>query len=358
MKNSFDIPLALSYDDVLLVPQYSNIKSRLDVDLSTQITPHVKLEIPIISINMSDVTGVEMAVALGKMGGLGFLPRFVSPEEQAEMVSLVKKQGVYAAAALGCRPGYLDRAELLVKAGADILTIDVAHGHMSQSIDATRELKQRYGESVDIISGVVGTEAGADALFEAGADSVRVGVGPGTICITRIVTGSGVPQITAIMEAAKAARKWKRTILCDGGTKNSGDIVKGLAAGASAVVMGSQLAGTDEAPGELVTKNGIKYKTYNASTSLTEKKNHMKINGEGLEKHYTKQIEGVESLVPYKGSLTGVIEPMLSNIRSGFSYSGARNVTQLWDKSQFVRVTSLGKIENGAHDVMVLANGS
>jgi IMP dehydrogenase len=356
VANLDNIPLALSYDDVLLVPQYSEIKSRLDVDLSTQITPHVKLGIPLISINMSDVTGVEMAVELAKLGGLGFLPRFVSAQEQARMVSEVKKANVYAAAALGVREGFLERAEMLANAGVDILTIDVAHGHMSVAIEATRQLKLKFGKTVDIISGVVGTEKGADALFEAGADSVRVGVGPGTICITRIVTGSGVPQITAVMEAAKAAKKHKKTILCDGGTKNSGDIVKGLAAGAAAVVMGSQFAGCDEAPGEIVIKDGIRYKAYNASTSLTEKKNHLKINGNGLEKHYTKQIEGVESLVPHKGSLKSVVELLISNVRSGFSYSGAKNVNDLWEKSQFVRVTTLGRAESKAHDVMVLVN--
>lgn len=356
MRNLNNIPLALSYDDVLLVPQYSEIKSRQDVDLTTQITPHVKLSLPIISINMSDVTGVEMAIALGKLGGLGFLPRFVSAQDQAKMVSEVKKAGVFAAAALGCKEGFLERAEMLVNAGVDILTIDVAHGHMKQSLEATKQLKRMYGKSVDIISGVIGTENGANDLFAAGADSVRVGVGPGTICITRIVTGAGVPQITAVLEASKAARKWKRTILCDGGTKNSGDIVKGLAAGASAVAIGSQLAGTDEAPGEIVNKNGIKYKKYNASTSLTEKKNHLKTNSKELESHYTKQIEGVESLVAYKGPLSSMLEPMVANIKSGFSYSGAQNITQLWKKSEFVRVTSLGRTESGAHDVMVLAN--
>lgn len=357
-KKVFDIPIALSYDDVLLVPQYSEVKSRLDVDLSTQITPHVKLNVPLISINMSDVTGVEMAVTLGKLGGLGFLPRFVQPEDQADMVAEVKKSGVYAAAALGTRNGYLERAEMLVNAGVDILTIDVAHGHMLQTLEATKTLKEKFGKKVDIISGVIGTEKGADDLFRYGADSVRVGVGPGTICITRIVTGSGVPQITAVMDAARAARKWKRTILCDGGTKNSGDIVKGLAAGGSAVVMGSQFAGCDEAPGEVVIKDGIRYKAYNASTSLTEKKNHLKVNGHGLEKHYTKQIEGVESLVPHKGSVVNVVESLLANVRSGFSYSGAKNLQELWKNSQFVRLTTLGRAESKAHDVMVLVNES
>jgi IMP dehydrogenase len=346
-------PLALSYDDVLLVPQYSEIKSRDDIDLSTQITPHVKLKLPLISINMTDVTGIEMAITLGKLGGLGLLPRFVSAEEEADMVAQVKKANVFSAAAVGCREGYLDRAEKLTKAGADILTLDVAHGHMLQALEATAELKRRFGKTVDIISGVVGTEDGAEDLYKFGADSVRVGVGPGTICTTRIVTGSGVPQITALINAAKAARKWKKTILCDGGTNNSGDIVKGLAAGASAVVIGSQFAGTDEAPGKKIEKSGCFFKIYNASTSLTEKKNHLKTEGEKLAKNYTKQIEGVESIVKYTGSLSGVLESLVANIRSGLSYSGAKNIPKFWKRAKFIRITPLGKSENGIHNVIL-----
>lgn len=352
MQNYENIPLGLSYDDVLLIPQYSKIKSRSDVNLSTQITPRVKLKIPLISINMTDVTGVKMAIALGKLGGLGFLPRFFSPEKQADMVMQIKKSSVYVGAAIGCRQGYLDRAEKLVKAGADILTLDVAHAHMLQALEATAELKRRFGKSVDIISGVIGTKEGANDLFKNGADSVRVGVGPGTICITRVVTGSGVPQITALTDAAHAARKWNRTILCDGGTKNSGDIVKGLAAGASAVIIGSQFAGTDEAPGKMVIINDKKFKIYNASTSPVEKKNHKKINGNGLGKNYAKQIEGVESLVPYKGLLKKVVEMMSANVRSGLSYSGAKNIPELWKRARFIQITSMGQRESGAHDVI------
>ena len=346
------IPLGLSYDDVLLIPRRSNISSRTDIDLSTQITPRVRLKIPLISINMTDVTGVEMAIAMAKAGGLGLLPRFITAEEEADMVNKVKKAGVLSAAAVGCRNGALSRAEMLVKAGVDILTLDVAHAHMERALEVTRELKQKFGSSVDIISGVVATKEGAEDLFRAGADSVRVGVGPGTICITRLVTGVGVPQITAVGWAADAARRWKRTVLCDGGAKNSGDIVKALAAGASAVVAGSLYAGTDEAPGEKIEKDGKTYKVYNASTSLTEKKNHIKHMGEVLPPNYSKQIEGTESIVPYKGPVSGVIENLTSGIRSGLSYCGAKNIPEFWKKAKFIQVTSNGVKENGVHDVI------
>lgn len=346
------IDLALSYDDVLLVPQYSEVSSRSQVDLSTQITPRVKLKIPLVSINMTDVTGVEMAVTLGRLGGLGFVPRFYTAEEQAEMVAQVKKAGISVAAAIGIKEGYLDRAEKLANAGVDLLTIDVAHGHLRRTLDVTSELKRRFGSKVDIVSGVIATYQGAEDLFRAGADSVRVGVGPGTICTTRIATGVGVPQITAVLDSARAARKYKKTILCDGGTKNSGDIVKGLAAGASAVVIGSQFAGTDEAPGKLVIQNDTKYKSYNASTSLAEKEKHVK-HLKDLSKDYTKHIEGVESFVPYKGPVSDIVAIMEANIRSGLSYSGARNIAELWAKAQFVRVSPMGSKENGAHDVAI-----
>ena len=225
---------------------------------------------------------------------------------------------------------------------------------MEKAIETTRELKRKFGKQADIVSGVIGTKEGAADLFRAGADSVRVGVGPGTICITRIVTGVGVPQITAVMEASEVARKFKKTVLCDGGTKNAGDMVKGLAAGASAVISGSQFAGTDEAPGKVVEKDGEKYKSYNASTSLTEKKNHLKKIGNGLSKNYSKQVEGVESIVPYKGPVADVVDNLVSGIRSGLSYCGARSVPELWKKARFIQITQMGMRESNAHDVTLV----
>jgi IMP dehydrogenase len=349
---STNISFGFSYDDVLLVPQYSEIDSRSDVDLSTRITPRVKLSVPIISINMTDVTGVEMAIELGKLGGMGFLPRFETPENQANMVSKVNKAGVVVGAAIGCREGYLKRAEMLANAGVDILTLDVAHGGMHQAINATSQLKERFGCKIDIVSGVIGTYESACDLFKAGADSVRVGVGPGTICITRIQTGVGVPQITAVMEASRAAKKYNKTAICDGGTKNSGDMVKGLAAGAAAIITGSQFAGHDEAPGKTVVINGERFKTYNASTSPAEKNNHTK-KLSGLGDNYTKHIEGIESLVPYKGPLKNTVDYMIANIKSGLSYCGAQNIPELWKKARFIQVSSMGNRESGAHDVIV-----
>ncbi len=348
------IKLGLSYDDVLLVPRHSKINSRQEVDLTTKITPRVTLKLPLVSINMSDVTGVKMAVALGKIGGIGFLPRFIPPEEEAEIVRQVKKEGLPVGAAVGIKEGEEERARMLVEAGADIITVDVAHGAMEKAIKFTKMVTQKFGKKVDVVSGVVATYEAAFDLFKAGADSVRVGVGPGTICTTRIETGVGVPQITALLDTAQAARKFKRTILCDGGTKNSGDIVKGLAAGASAVIIGSQFAGCDEAEGSLIKKDGKLYKTYNASTSKTEKENHTK--KIKTSRYYINHIEGVESLVLYKGPLAQTITRMESSLRAGFSYIGARNIEQLWKNAQFIQITPQGYKESNFHDVIVVNN--
>ena len=349
-----DLPVALSYDDVLLVPKYSQIGSRSEVDLSTQITPNITLKLPLISINMDTVTGVEMAIALGKLGGLGFLPRFDTPEIQAEKVAQVKRAGVLTAAAIGCKNGFIARAEMLVNAGADILTLDIAHGHMQKSLDATRALKQKFGDKIAIISGVVATYEGARDLFKAGADSVRVGLGPGSICTTRLVTGFGVPQVTALLAAARAAKEYKKTILADGGTKNSGDIVKGLACGASAVVIGSQFAGTSEAPGEIIELNGKKYKEFNGSTSIKEKQKQVQKDPSEKDGFYTKHVEGVEAYVLYKGPVSCVVDTMVAGMRSGLSYAGAKNISQLWKNAEFIRISSAGMKESSAHDVLLM----
>jgi IMP dehydrogenase len=351
------IPLGLSFDDVLLIPQYSEISSREEVDLTTYLTPKLTLKFPFMSANMTDVTGVEMAITLGKIGALGVLPRFMRAEDEADMVSRVKRAGVVVAASVGLRNGMFDRAEKLVIAGASILFLDVAHGHMRKAIEATRRLRQKFGHEIDIISGNIATYEGANDLFRAGADCVKVGVGPGSICITRIETGFGVPQLSAISEAVKAAKRHKKTIIADGGTKNSGDIVKALAAGASAVMAGSQFAGTEEAPGEKVTIKGEEYKKYYASTSFEEKKEHLKNNGKELSKDYVKHIEGVESLVLYKGPVNKIVEKISSNIRSGFSYCGAKNINGLWKKAKFIRISEMGLRESGAHDIIKIDKG-
>lgn len=346
------ITQGLSYDDVLLIPQKSDIFSRSEVDLRTEMAKGIEMEIPITAINMDSVTGVEMAVAMSELGGLAFMPRFDSAEEEAKKIAMVVKRGGRVIAALGLRDDFMDRAGKCLKAGAVGLTIDVAHGHMRQVMEATANLKNKFKTTV--ISGVIATREGARDLFLAGADGVRVGVGPGSICMTRIVTGCGVPQLTAIMEAKKAAKEFVgRTVIADGGIKNSGDIVKALAAGANCVVIGSLLAGTDESPGKKIMKDGNLYKEYNASTSKSEKDSQLKRNGD-QKRHFKLHIEGVESLVSYRGSVEEVVAILCAGVRSGFSYCGAKNIVQLWKKARFIQISSAGMRESGSHDVLVV----
>ena len=349
-----DLPLALSYDDVLLVPQYSKIDSRSDVDVSTEIAPGLKLDLPLVSTKMDTVTGVEMAVAMGKLGGMGILPRFDRPEAQADQVRQVAKAGVIAAAAIGVKEGFLERALMLVKAGAGVINVDVAHGHMQKTLEATRALRRKFGKKIVIISGIVATAECARDLYAAGADSLLVGVGAGSICTTRIKTGCGLPGLASLWEVAPVARKLKKTFLPDAGIRNSGDIVKALASGASAIVAGSIFAGTDETPGEVVVWKNKKYKRYNGSTSPAEKEGHLKRYAEDKGKMYLKHLEGVEAWVPYKGPLEEVILQLMAGIRSGMAYCGAKNIKELWKRARFVQISADGSRENGAHDVISL----
>ena len=261
------------------------------------------------------------------------------------MVEAVKQEKVLVGAAIGLKEQRFERAKLLVSAGADLLVLDVAHGHMQQTIEATKKLKQMFGKEVGIVSGNVVTYEAAKDLYSAGADCVKVGIGPGSTCITRVETGCGVPQISAVLSCAKAAGKFHKTLICDGGMKNSGDVVKALAAGASAIMTGHLFAGLKETAGKIVIKNGKKYKEYNGSTSLIEKSRQTP--------NSVKHIEGVASFIPYKGELKPNLDRILENIRSGFSYVGAQNINDLWQKAQFIRVSPAGIKENGYHDVII-----
>lgn len=355
MSNDYpSFPIALSFDDVLLVPQKSSIVSRTDIDLSTQIAPSIKLSIPLISMSMDTVTGIDMAIAISKLGGIGCLPRFDLPHIEADKVSRVKKAGQKVVAAIGLRDDYLARAEMQIKAGADGITLDIAHAHLTIALEAISKFKNKF-PNVPMIAGTIATYEGASDLFKAGADTVRVGVGAGTICTTRIVAGSGIPQVTAILEANRARKNFKnKFVLGDGGASKSGDIVKGLACGADAYMCGSLFAGTDEAPGAIITRKGIFYKQYDASTSSAAKKVQVKKDGNGRKPHFNLHIEGVESLVKYKGPVADVILQLCAGIRSGLSYSGAHSIKEFQEKAQFVRITPAGLRESYPHDVEVI----
>jgi IMP dehydrogenase len=342
----FDI--TYSYDDVLLTPQKSKVKSRSEVSLQSKLSENLSLDLPIFSANMDSVTGIKMALALAKLGGISILPRFNTSDIQIEMLKEIKKENVRVGASIGIKGDYLERARSLVENKVDCLVIDVAHGHMERVLEVTKEIKQNFPNTT-LIAGNVATYEAAKDLFEMGADVVKVGVGPGSICTTRIETGHGVPQLTAILEASRAAKEFDKTIIADGGIKNSGDIVKALAAGASAVMLGNMLAGTDETPGEIVESNGKKFKKYFGSTSTEQKEKHL----ENIknDKNYLKHIEGVSGAVLYKGSLEDLIEKLKAGISSGISYSGGFNIPELQKNAKFVAISTAGMRESGSHDL-------
>lgn len=347
------VQLALTYDDVLLIPQYSEVKSRRDVEIWTNITPKIRLKIPLIAVNMDSVVGIEMAGAMYRFGGVVFYPRFKPVDEQAKEVDKLIKKKILVVPAVGIKSSELVRVDKLYEVGVRCITIDVAHGHQKTVVEFIKTILKKYPD-LEVIAGVVATYEGARDLFEAGACTVRVGVGPGTICTTRQMTGFGIPQITATLEAVRAAKEFKdKRVLTDGGTKQHGDIVKALACGASAVVVGSQFAGCEETPGEILERDGKKYKRYNASTSETEKKKQFALNPQDKNEKYTVHIEGLESLVPYKGPLLEVLEKMEASIRSGLAYAGAFNLKEFWEKARFVQVTPVSSGENGAHGVII-----
>ncbi|MCJ7622154.1 MAG: IMP dehydrogenase [Anaerolineaceae bacterium] len=473
--------LALTYDDVLLVPQHSDVTSRRTLSTFTRLTSNINLQIPIVSANMDTVTESDMGIAMAHAGGIGIIHRFMSIDEQVRQVKRVKmsesfivdnpitlketdtirdvnrivretytggivllddagkvsgivttrdllfekdtskalseimKREVITApsdtslkeaekilhdhrieklplvdsngfltglitvkdilklekyplatkdprgrlavgAAVGVKASELYRVESLLDVGADCIVVDIAHGDSQQEIDIIKGIRKNFPEA-QIIGGNVATAEGTQRLIDAGANAVKVGVGPGSICITRVVAGSGVPQLTAIMNCAAAARPQGIPIIADGGIRNSGDIVKALAAGASTVMIGSLLAGSDESPGFFMTRNGHRYKVSRGMASLQAnldrkvRENENEITREDVEDYVS---EGIEAMVPYRGSARELLKQLIGGLRSGMSYSNAHSLDELHKKAVFVRMTSVGLQESRPHDVEVL----
>lgn len=475
--------LGLTFDDVLLVPKRSRIRSRSDVDPSSRLVRGIRLGIPIVSANMDTVTESSMAIAMAQFGGIGIIHRFMSIEKQAEAVKRVKRSesfivehplsinaqasleearqamaeadiggliitdnnerllGIVTArdlllapddtpnvaaimtprhrmivapadepldaarlalhahrieklplvdsedrvvglitaqdiiklqehpqatkdskghlqvgVAVGVRSPDIDRASACVEAGADVLLIDIAHGHADHVIDMIQRLKRNHPDT-PVIAGNVATPEGVQELVAAGADAVKVGVGAGSICTTRIVTGFGVPQLTAISECASAARDLGVPIIADGGIRNSGDLTKALAAGASTVMLGSLLAGTEESPGVVVVRSGRRYKVVRGMASLTAnvaRKEIEKIGEVDPDEWEAIVPEGVEALVPHRGHVKVILYQLIGGLRSGMSYAGSSTLTELWDRAEFIRITPAGQMESQPHDVRLL----
>lgn len=476
-----DIREGLTFDDVLLVPKYSDVATRSQTDLTTKLSRNISLSIPFISANMDTVTESSMAAAIAREGGIGIIHRFLSIREETAEVLKVKRsgsvmienpytihadtpirdarkyaddkavsgllvvdgagrlagivtdrdflfgtdsskavrhimsrdvvtappgtsiedakrmlrehrveklpivdgdgrvQGLVTAkditniedypsaskdakgrplvgAAVGVKGDFMERAEALLDAGVDALVVDIAHGHSENAIGTVRNIKKAFPEC-ELIAGNVATGAGAADLIKVGVDAVKVGVGSGSICITRVITGSGVPQLTAVLDCARIGRDSGIPIISDGGTRTSGDATKALAAGASAVMLGSMLGGTDESPGTVLTKNGKRFKVYRGMASLAASigRKSKETGTVSLEDDLNDYVaEGVEAMVPYKGSVTDILKQLIGGVRSGLSYCGAHDIPQMQRGAEFIKMSGAGFAESQPHDVSVM----
>ncbi|MEK0359330.1 MAG: IMP dehydrogenase [Nitrosopumilus sp.] len=470
----------LTFDDVLLVPKYSDITSRSQTDLSTKLSRNISINIPFVSANMDTVTESLMAMAMARAGGIGIIHRFLPIQEQADEVLKVKRSGsvmienpysispeksiqdaldyaenkdisgllvvdsntkligiiterdllfadlndhIYdvmtkdvvtakpevtldeakeilhkhrieklpivddsgiikglitskditnnadypnaskdkkgrplVGAAVGVKGDFLERSESLLEAGADVLVVDIAHGHSENALSTVRNIKKAFPDC-ELIAGNVATAQGTEDLIKAGVDAVKVGVGSGSICITRVITGSGVPQLTAVIDCAKIGKDHDIPIISDGGTRTSGDATKGLAAGASSVMIGSMLGGTDESPGTVLTKNGKRFKVYRGMASLAASIGRKsKLTGSiSLDDDLNDYVaEGVEAMVPYKGTVTDILKQLTGGVRSGLSYCGAHTILQMQDNAEFITISRAGFAESQPHDVSLM----
>ena len=470
----------LTFDDVLLVPKYSDITSRSQTDLSTKLSRNISINIPFVSANMDTVTESLMAMAMARAGGIGIIHRFLPIQEQADEVLKVKRSGSvmienpysispdksiqnaldYAenkdisgllvvdsntkligiiterdllfanrndhiqdvmtkdvvtakpgvtldeakeilhkhrieklpivddsgiikglitskditnnadypnaskdkkgrplvGAAVGVKGDFLERSESLLEAGADVLVVDIAHGHSENALSTVRNIKKAFPDC-ELIAGNVATAQGTEDLIKAGVDAVKVGVGSGSICITRVITGSGVPQLTAVLDCAKIGKDHDIPIISDGGTRTSGDATKGLAAGASSVMIGSMLGGTDESPGTVLTKNGKRFKVYRGMASLAASIGRKsKLTGSiSLDDDLNDYVaEGVEAMVPYKGTVTDILKQLTGGVRSGLSYCGAHTILQMQNNAEFIKMSRAGFAESQPHDVSLM----
>jgi IMP dehydrogenase len=332
----------ISFDDVLLVPKYSDVTTRKDISLDCTLAPskpgELNFNIPVISSPMDTVTESAMVVAMHEAGGFGIIHRYNSIEEQAFLVHESRYCNV--GAAVGVSGDFVERACEVYDAGARVICIDIAHGHHSLMRNALFELRDIFGDGVHLMAGNVATLEGYEDLVNWGANSVRVGIGGGSICSTRIQTGHGIPTLQSVLDCSVSEFAGDIPIIADGGIKNSGDIVKALAAGADFVMLGSILAGASESPGEVIHSGGHQYKVYRGMASKDAQ-----LNWRG----HTASVEGVSSTVPLKGAVGDILKDLSVNIRSGLSYSGSFNINQLQSKSEFIKQSYAGAAESSTH---------
>jgi len=350
---------ALTFDDVTLVPKYSEILPS-DVDTSIKLTKNLKLKIPMLSSAMDTVTESKMAIAMAKAGGIGVIHRNLSISKQIEEIKKVKNKKLLVGAAVGAGPKELQRAKEILNEGVNLIVVDTAHGHTKKVSEIIKFIKRIKDKKMALCAGNIATPEAAKFLIKLGVDIIKVGIGPGSICTTRLVAGIGVPQLSAILSVRSGIKNKNVRIIADGGIKYSGDLAKAFAAGADAVMIGSLLAGTDEAPGKLIKRNGKLFKSFRGMGSVgAMNKGSADRYFQSKQKDTSKYVpEGVEGFAKYKGEVNKIIFKLVGGLRSSIGYLGSKQIKNLRNNPQFVKITKAGFYESMVHNVDMIKNDS
>ena len=348
---------ALTFDDVTLAPKYSEILPS-EANTEVTLTKNLKLKIPIMTSAMDTVTESKMAIAIAKNGGIGVIHRNLEIKKQISEIKKVKKQKLLVGAAVGAAPKEFTRAKKIIQEGVDLIVVDTAHGHTKKVAEIINFIKKIKNSKIALCAGNIATPEAAKFLIKLGVDIIKVGIGPGSICTTRLVAGIGVPQLSAILDVRNSIKNKKVKIISDGGIKYSGDLAKAFAAGADAVMIGSLFAGTDEAPGKLIKKNGYLYKSFRGMGSIgAMNKGSADRYFQTKQKDTSKYVpEGVEGFVKYKGKVETVIYKLIGGLKSSMGYLGSKTVVKLRNKPNFIKITKAGFYESMVHNVDVVKN--
>ena len=343
---------ALTFDDVLLTPNYSNILPS-DVSTNTNLSGNINLQIPLLSSAMDTVTESKMAISIAKAGGLGIIHRNLDIKRQIIEINKVISKKLPVGAAVGAGSAEFKRAEALLKQNITMIVVDTAHGHTKKVAEIIKKIKKIKSKNTALCAGNIATPEAAKFLANLGVDVIKVGIGPGSICTTRMVAGIGMPQLSAILAVKKGLKNKNVKIIADGGIKFSGDIPKALAAGADAVMIGSLFAGTDEAPGKIIKKNGKFYKSFRGMGSIgAMNKGSADRYFQTKQKDKSKYVpEGVEGLVKYKGEVSNIIFQLVGGLKSSMGYLGRKNIKDLRKKAKFVKITKAGFYESMVHNI-------
>ncbi len=343
---------ALTFDDVTLAPKYSEVLPS-DVDTSIKLTKNIKLKVPLLSSAMDTVTESKMCIAIAQAGGIGVIHRNLDIKTQVAEIRKVKKQKLLVGAAVGAGVNEFERAKYILKENIDLIVVDTAHGHTKKVADIIKKIKKIKPKKTALCAGNIATAEAAKFLIKLGVDIIKVGIGPGSICTTRLVAGIGVPQLSAILNVRNGLGKRKTLLIADGGIKFSGDIAKALSAGADAVMIGSLFAGTDEAPGKIIKREGKLFKSFRGMGSIGA------MNKGSADRYFQKKQsdsskyvpEGVEGLIKYKGSVSKIIYKLVGGLRSSMGYLGCKQIRNLKNKPKFVKITKAGFYESMVHNI-------